>query len=59
MGNSSSKTNYVEVSEAENIPAHITSERISCKQKTQEPMFYHLGHEGRKIEGIRTFGFRK
>ena len=59
MGNSSSKTNYVEVSEAENIPAHIASERISCKQKTQEPMFYHLGHEGRKIEGIRTFGFRK
>lgn len=59
MGNSSSKTNYVEISEAENIPAHITNQKISSKQKTQEPMFYHLGHEGRKVEGIRSFGFRK
>lgn len=59
MGKSSSKTNYVEVGEVETIPAHFTSQKISCKQKTQEPMFLHLGHEGRRLDGVTSFGIRK
>ena len=60
-GKSAPRNNKVEISSDFDKLVNMSKapEKLDCKQKAQEPMFYHLGAEGRRIDGVKTFGIRK